>query len=164
MDTIDSADYTVIGGEPFVDWPRQSPTSCMGINLRFYSIVEEEGLGARYRIDIGPSTEAALESMYTDFDLATKNISHIQFEETTRAFMQQRLAFVSAYALSTALYVLFTTDSGEAKRLTTRELRVMRSQERRMPYMTYPVYQHPATSLRDAVKRLIGTLRAVLFH
>lgn len=164
MDTTDPAAYTTIGGEPFVTWPLASPTSRLAINIRFYSIDEGEEVGARYRIDLGRENEALLERMYDDFDLAAKGVSAKQFEETVREMFQQRLAFINAYGIATTLYVAFTTDPKEMRRLMSREQKVLASQSRRFPYMAYEQYRPKLTTLRAEVKRFFGTLRALLFH
>lgn len=155
MNTPESVD-----SEPFVDWPLRSPTSSLGINIRYYAIDESPEIGARYRIDIGRDHEAILERLYDDFQVAVRGTSITQFEETVRGLFQQRLAFSSAYGIATALYVAMTTDSSEIRRLTRREHRVLASQKRRLPYMTYPQYQNRPQSIWGQVKWFFGGLRA----
>jgi hypothetical protein len=155
---------TIGDGEPFVTWPMQSPTSSLGINVRFYSIDEGEDVDARYRVDLGSHTEAMLERMYDEHQLAVKGISTKVFEETTRGLFQQRLAFINAYGVATTLYVAFTTDPVEMKRLTEREQQVLASQKRRLPFMTYPKYQNRPTTLWGRVRWFVGHLRARYLH
>lgn len=150
--------------EPFITWPMQSPTSLLGINVRFYAVDEDETVGARYRVDLGAAHEAMLEKLYDDFGLAEKNISHRSFEDVVRGLFQQRIAFVTAYAVATALYVSFTNDPSEMGRLTQREKRVLASQRRRFPYTAYSQYQTLPTSVWGKVKWFFGSLRARLFH
>lgn len=153
----------VLGGEPFVTWPMQSPTSRLGINLRFYYSDDGEVAGPRYRVDIGVANEATLEQMYDDFQLAVKSVTRTQFEEAMRGLFQQRLASINAYSLATTLYVALTTDPKEVSRLSQRERKVLASQSRRLPYTTYPQYQTRPTTFGGQVKRFFGNLRVRLF-
>lgn len=164
MDTEqDASVYTTIGGEPFVTWPIPSPTSRLGINLRFYSIDDDDSIGARYRIDIGVSHERSLEAMYFDFGLS-KSVTPPQFEEAIREMFQSRLAFVNAYGIATLLYVSMTTDPKEMGRMSRRERRLLRSQQRRFPYMVYPKYQQFPSDLPTLIGHMIRTTIAKFFH
>ena len=165
MDTTDDpAAYTAIGGEPFITWPLPSPTSRLGINIRFYSIDEGEEIGARYRVDIGASHERNLEQMYFDFELASRGTTPQEFEETVRGMFQPRIAFLNAYAIATLLYVAFTTDPKEMGRMADREQRTLRSQGRRFPYMAYAKYVDIPTTIFGNLKFFIRYTIAKLFH
>lgn len=168
---MDATDIATFGGEPYIDYPFPSPTSRLGINIRYYSGdsvnevgVFQDGGASRFSVDVGPIAEQLIENLYFDFSLADKGVKPDAFESSIRDYVQHRLAYVNAYALSTALYVLFTTDPGEASRLTKREYGVLHSQGRRYPYMAHSVYQKTPKTLRGAIRWLFGTLRAAWFH
>lgn len=110
--------------DEWVDWPTVSPTSILNINVRFYTLTDDDN-GSVTRLDLGRQIEEGIEGLYTVLKLHTRGITPLHFEQLMRDIVQTRLDTGMPYTIHTAMYAIMTGDTAEMRRL-------LRAEERRL--------------------------------
>ena len=124
--------------DEWADWPKASPTSTLGINIRFYGVIGDTG--ETLRLDIGAETEEAFEALYDALDLVRKlpNNPRQEFERHSRSIFQTRMENLLPYAVIVSQYAILTTDIREVQRSLLTEQRTLKRLLALLPYRLLP--------------------------
>lgn len=143
----------------WTDWPTASPTSSLGINVRFYTTVDEDD-GSILRMDIGEEQEAMLEQLYTARGMAEQlpAIPIVDYEKHIRTLYQTRLDASHTYTLHMARYIVLTGDIREVRRALNREQASVVRTLRLFPFRLHAGLSSAPVGFQERSKRFFAYL------
>ena len=144
----------IVVTDEWADWPTPSPTSAFNINVRFYSVVNDDDASV-LRLDIGAENERLLESLYHGLHLADRlpPMAPTDFEKYIRDIYQTRIDNLLPYTLLLSQYAVLTTDAKEVRRSLNAEQRTMTRALRLLPHRIIPTLVDPPTGWRDRLRK-----------
>lgn len=152
----------IVNVKDWSDWPAASPTSRYRINLRFYTVADEDG--ASLRFDIGAPHEELLESLYLGMalDKRVPGMTPADFETFIRAIYQARINNLLPYTLQLCQYAVLTADEREIRHSLGAEQRILLRSLRLLPYRIFPSLVEQPTTWQGKLQQRFAHLRTVV--